>query len=1082
MNRFAPLSSLATVFSLFLVLAIWLTPALANTPPATEFISLGQLRASGMGAPVAMDLDNVGNLYVADALGRKIYCFDQYGILKRVYSDADFKYADAQGLTSGRGLAVSPDGKRLYFTRDRQALILDTATGAVIGELAGSGDAPELKLAGEIDLDANGNVFVVDAGSGRQKIKVYSPDGAFINQFGGVGNLDGTFQSIASMTINGAGQIVVADASPASLSGKIQVFTVDANYNVVSKTGYLKNTAANFGAVEMHTPRGIVFDHLGRGYFLEYMFSTITVVSPSLQYLYKFNNPVNGVYPLTGYQQGQIAFVADLAFDRVNKRLFVSCDGGRIEIFGIDGGGNPVYVNNPPTVPAAQSPKADEVVLTNTPVLTYAAATDDRDTTLTYQVVIKQGDATVKTFDPTTATSVTVPADLLSDDVVYSWMVQAVDSDGAVSGFSAAATFVVNTNDPPSLPVAQTPVGGSVVETEAPTLTYQAAVDDYDTTLSYQVVVKQGAAEVYSVTTSATSITVPAGVLAENAAYTWTVQAADSKGLVSGFSAPSAFVVNAVSEPPSAPVLQTELAEAALANERQFAWSVSTDPDPNDAVKNYLVELATDAEFTTLVDAMTVVDGTAATLGDFAKYADLVVGATYFCRVSAVDLADNASPSEAVTFVYDTSVLTVDAGIKGAAVYLGGNLAYPGRFVGVTPLELRDLAPGGYVVAVEAAGFELNLTQVALADLTKSSVAAQLKPAQQPTVFKGAKAINGKPGLKVGAGAVPFVVDFDGDGKLDLLAGDANGSVSLYRTALVSSKGEMTVGPAEVVPGLAGQVLPGAVPFVADWNNDNLNDLLVGLVDGTVKLFISGGADSLLQAGDVPLAVGAAAAPAVIDLNRDGLKDLVVGNALGQVFACYNAGSDAAPKLAAPVQLFSVGVPAVPTAVDWNSDGIRELMVASAKGVGVYSNESGAFVAAPVLATPAKAVFAVDADASKGEDLIVGMEDGRLLFVQASSAIYPPAYPTALNTKVDEVETLMGEAQETTAELMAIVIKIREQIAAGSFSGVAVQAQNLAAALVDIEAKAAADELSALCAVETVGTVDPGPKPGKNSK
>ena len=93
-----------------------------------------------------MDLDDAGNLYVADALGRKIYCFDQYGILKRVYSDAAFKYADFQGLASGRGLAVSPDGTRLYFARNQQALILDTATGAVVGELTGSGDAPEFKL------------------------------------------------------------------------------------------------------------------------------------------------------------------------------------------------------------------------------------------------------------------------------------------------------------------------------------------------------------------------------------------------------------------------------------------------------------------------------------------------------------------------------------------------------------------------------------------------------------------------------------------------------------------------------------------------------------------------------------------------------------------------------------------------------------------------------------------------------------------------------------------------------------------------------------------------------------------------
>ena len=1177
MNRFAPLSSLVTVFSLFLVLAIWLTPASANTPPV--FNSLGQLRASGLGAPVAMDLDAAGNLYVADAQGRKIYCFDKYGILKQVYSDAAFKYADMQGLTSGRGLAVSPDGTRLYFTRDQRALILDTATGAVVGEFLGSGEAPEFKLAGEIDLDANGNVFVADAGPGRQTIKVYSPDGRFINKFGGVGSVAGTFQSIASMTINGAGQIVVADASPASLSGKIHVFTVDANYNVASVVGYAKNTAANFGSVEMHTPRGIVFDHLGRGYFLEYMFSTITVVNSSFGYLSQFNAPVGGVYTKTGYQQGQIAFVADLAFDQENKRLFVSCDGGRIEVFGIDGGSNPVFVNNPPTVPVVDSPTNGTIVPTNTPTLAYAAATDDRDVTLNYQVVIKRGDETVHAFAPTTATSVTVPAglladgsyswvvqavdsdgavsgfsgtatfvvdtndaptipvllspvnggvlatdspsaprvltfaaatddadtsltyqvkvkqgdaevyattttatsvtlpaDTLADNAAYSWMVQAVDSKGAVSGFSPAAAFTVNVNDPPGVPVPQTPVGSSMVESDSPVLTYTAAVDDNDSVLTYQVVVKQDAVEIYAVASTETSVVIPAGTLQENASYSWSVQAVDSRGLTSEFSPPASFVVNAVSEPPTAPVLQTELAVGALASERQFAWSVATDPDPNDSVKAYRLELSADADFSTVYDALEV-EGTSLALGDFARYADLEVGAGYFCRVSAVDLAGNAAASETVTFVYDTSVLTVDAGINGAAVYLGGNLAYPGRFVGKTPLELRDLASGDYVVAVEATGFESNLTQVAFADLTKTSVAAQLKPAQQPTTFKGAKAINGKPGLKVSASAAPFLVDYDGDGLLDLVVGEAAGTVRLFPKVQVSSRGEMTTG-AEAVS--LGNFFQGVVPFVVDWNNDDQSDLLVGLGDGTVLLN-----GSPLQAGDVQLVVGAGAAPAVVDLNNDGLKDLVVGNATGQVFACYNTGSDAAPKLAAPVQLFSVGVPVVPTAVDWNSDGVRELLVASAKGIAVYSNESGAFVALPLLATPAKAVFAADVDGAMGEDLIIGAEDGRLLFAQGASAVYPPAYPQALNAKVDEIEALMGEAQETSVELLAIIANIRSQITAGSYSGAAVQGQKLATAIADPAAKAAALELVALCPVEA-GTGGGGkptdPKPVKQNK
>ena len=73
MKRSAPILSLVTAFSLLLVLAIWLTPAFANTPPV--FTSLGKLTVEGeMGAPSAMDMDAAGNqcLKHAQRIGFKV--------------------------------------------------------------------------------------------------------------------------------------------------------------------------------------------------------------------------------------------------------------------------------------------------------------------------------------------------------------------------------------------------------------------------------------------------------------------------------------------------------------------------------------------------------------------------------------------------------------------------------------------------------------------------------------------------------------------------------------------------------------------------------------------------------------------------------------------------------------------------------------------------------------------------------------------------------------------------------------------------------------------------------------------------
>ena len=198
MKRSNSMSNLITVISLLLGV-IWLCPTLAVAAPT--FASLGQITAEGLRVPGAMDLDESGNLYVADARKGLVHKFSPYGDLLQSF--------DLQA--SGRGLAVTPDGTRLYVSREQSVVIID-ASGAVVGTLAGAeAGAPEFGVAGEIDLDAFGNVFVVDAGN--MLVKIYNASGQYQNYFGGVGQNDGQFLQIGGMAINSSGQVVVADAS-----------------------------------------------------------------------------------------------------------------------------------------------------------------------------------------------------------------------------------------------------------------------------------------------------------------------------------------------------------------------------------------------------------------------------------------------------------------------------------------------------------------------------------------------------------------------------------------------------------------------------------------------------------------------------------------------------------------------------------------------------------------------------------------------------------------------------------------------------------------------------------------------------
>ncbi|PLX78308.1 MAG: hypothetical protein C0614_08695, partial [Desulfuromonas sp.] len=311
---------------------------------AVSFSSLGRIMADGLRAPGAMDIDGAGNLYVADGRGGEVFKFDQHGRLKGVFS--------LDG--TGAGLAVSPEGDRLYVARSHDVVMVDAVTGSELGLLAGGAVAEGVEFAcvGEIDLDSAGNVYVVE--NSHMKIKVYSAAGQFINQFGGNGKTPGTFMRISGMAIDPSGRVVVSDASSATReNGKIHVFTMNSDHSVQSVVAYLKSSTANFGSPYMDSPRGLSFDGQGRGFFLEYFRTSIRVTDATFKYA---GTSVGSI--AVGFEVGQLSNVIDSAYDTVNNRLFVSCDTLRIEVFGIDGGQNPepVVTNQAPGSATPVSP------------------------------------------------------------------------------------------------------------------------------------------------------------------------------------------------------------------------------------------------------------------------------------------------------------------------------------------------------------------------------------------------------------------------------------------------------------------------------------------------------------------------------------------------------------------------------------------------------------------------------------------------------------------------------------------------------------------------------------------------------
>lgn len=144
----------------------------------------------------------------------------------------------------------------------------------------------------------------------------------------------------------------------------------------------------------------------------------------------------------------------------------------------------------------------------------------------------------------------------------------------------------------------------------------------------------------------------------------------------------------------------------------------------------------------------------------------------------------------------------------------------------------------------------------------------------------------------------------------------------------------------------AQRILP--VPY--DWNRDGSKDIIVGGMDGTIRIYLDHGSDEspgfndyfLLKAGKSIVNVGSRSAPRIYDFNKDGLNDILVGELFGYVYFLKNVGSDDDPALKRVDKLFLKHGDALKypgesprsrlDVTDWNNDGIDDIIVGGGDG------------------------------------------------------------------------------------------------------------------------------------------------------
>jgi len=223
-------------------------------------------------------------------------------------------------------------------------------------------------------------------------------------------------------------------------------------------------------------------------------------------------------------------------------------------------------------------------------------------------------------------------------------------------------------------------------------------------------------------------------------------------------------------------------------------------------------------------------------------------------------------------------------------------------------------------------------------------------------------------------GLFPRVVNWDDDGRKDLLVGTAEGAVRIYLNVGTDTEPIFDNG-AFVQAGLAEpeniDIGFRATPAWVDWNLDGRHDLLIGAGDGRLRLYLDTAAAGepqlaaalVIQQEDADLVVpGGRSSPAFADCDGDGRRDLLVGNTAGKLLLYGNVGTDADPGFSSYIEVLADGrvidlpgeARSRPFVCDWTGSGQIDVLVGSAEGL-VYFYEGREIISAvqlPLLTGP----------------------------------------------------------------------------------------------------------------------------------